>query len=125
MVWLYYNSVLLLISPVKNHIAFALDCLGSQHIHPLDQEWIGTSWKLKLSKVDIFQLKGCKYCVKQRRYPTMRFKVSSNDLFRRTAVIVETLGNNLPDDYWDFIPKDRLLDASLNRSNRRVLSHAQ
>ncbi|GAB2274023.1 hypothetical protein Dimus_008792 [Dionaea muscipula] len=77
------------------------------------------------SKVDIFQLKGCKYCVKQRRYPTMRFKVSSNDLFRRTAIIVETLGNNLPDDYWDFIPKDRLLDTSLNRSNRRVLSHAQ
>ncbi|KAL9258096.1 DNA-directed RNA polymerase IV subunit 1-like protein [Drosera capensis] len=78
------------------------------------------------SKVSILeQLRGCKYCVRQRRYPSMRFKVSSTDLFRRTAITVESAGTNLPDDYWDFIPKDKLLEESLNRSNKRVLSHAQ
>ncbi|GAB2209869.1 hypothetical protein Droror1_Dr00027094 [Drosera rotundifolia] len=78
------------------------------------------------SKVGILeQLRGCKYCVRQRRYPSMRFKVSSTDLFRRTAITVDSAGTNLPDDYWDFIPKDKLLEESLNRSNKRVLSHAQ
>ncbi|GAB4834331.1 hypothetical protein Ancab_032585 [Ancistrocladus abbreviatus] len=76
----------------------------------------------KLGKED--QLRACKYC-RPRKYPSMRFKVSSNDLFRRTAIIVESLGNILPEDYWDFIPKDQQQEESIGRSNRRVLSHAQ
>nr|KYP67245.1 DNA-directed RNA polymerase II subunit RPB1 [Cajanus cajan] len=62
----------------------------------------------------------------------MKFRVSSNDLFRRTAIIVEandkaskkrTLGRGLPADYWDFIPYDAQQEESY--VNRRVLSPGQ
>ncbi|KAK7317076.1 hypothetical protein RJT34_01003 [Clitoria ternatea] len=78
---------------------------------------------------------GCKYCSGYGlgRYPTMKFRVSSNDLFRRTAIIVEindnaskkkkSLGRRVPDDYWDFIPNDGQQEE--NCVNRRVLSPDQ
>ncbi|KAJ7952384.1 DNA-directed RNA polymerase subunit [Quillaja saponaria] len=82
------------------------------------------------------QPKGCKYCVASSIgwYPAMRFKVSSADIFRRTAIIVEiveklpkkkSFKGVLPADYWDCIPKDEQLVESCLKSNRRVLSHAQ
>ncbi|KAJ1416079.1 RNA polymerase, alpha subunit [Sesbania bispinosa] len=83
----------------------------------------------------IKQPNGCKYCSGNGmdRYPTMKFRVSSNDLFRRTAIIVEvndkapkkkkTSGQGLPGDYWDFIPRDAQQEESY--VNRRVLSPAQ
>ncbi|EXC17779.1 DNA-directed RNA polymerase D subunit 1 [Morus notabilis] len=71
-------------------------------------------------------------------YPKTKFKVSSNeyDHLKKSAIIAEvnestvTLQNKrpkrvLPADYWEFLPKDELLDESCIRPNRRVLSHAQ
>ena len=65
----------------------------------------------------------------------MKFRVSSNDLFRRTAIVVEIneraskakkiLGRRLPADYWDFIPTDAQQEESCIKSNRRVLSPTQ
>lgn len=67
------------------------------------------------------------------RYPAMKFRVSSNDFFRRTAIIVEVndaslnkkrnLGRGLPADYWDFILGDAQPEE--NHVNRRVLSPVQ
>ncbi|KAI4315358.1 hypothetical protein L6164_028177 [Bauhinia variegata] len=81
------------------------------------------------------QPKGCKYCTGSsvgQWYPKMKFKVSSTDLLRRTAIIVEISDNLLkkrnrlvPADYWNFIPKDAQQEESCMRPNRRVLSHAQ
>ncbi|KAK7252639.1 hypothetical protein RIF29_36728 [Crotalaria pallida] len=79
---------------------------------------------------------GCKYCSGNFmvRYPTMKFRVSSNDLYRRTAIIAEitdkapkkkSFGLGLPDDYWDVIPADAQQDESCTKSNRRVLSPSQ
>ncbi|BAU00511.1 hypothetical protein VIGAN_10211300 [Vigna angularis var. angularis] len=75
----------------------------------------------------------CKYCSGNGmgRYPSMKFKFSSNDLYKRTAIIVEvndkvskkTLGRSLPADYWDFIPYDAQQEE--NYLNRRVLSPGQ
>lgn len=68
------------------------------------------------------------------RYPTMKFRVSSSDLFRRTAIIAEindkapkkkSLGLGLPDDYWDIIPGDAQQEESCIKPNRRVLSPTQ
>ncbi|CAK8539379.1 unnamed protein product [Lathyrus sativus] len=79
--------------------------------------------------------KGCKYCSGNGmgRYPAMKFRVSSNDFFRRTAIIVEVndvslnkkrnLGRGLPADYWDFILGDAQPEE--NHANRRVLSPIQ
>lgn len=69
-------------------------------------------------------------------YPPMNFKISSKDLFRKSAIIVEVSEKSsmkvrkrgkqaLPSDYWDFIPKDEQQEESLIRPNRRVLSHSQ
>lgn len=69
-------------------------------------------------------------------YPRMKFKVSSSDFFKRTAIIVEVNENMLKvqkkrlrgvlaADYWDFLPKDELVDQSCIKPNKRVLSHAQ
>ncbi|WJX54939.1 DNA-directed RNA polymerase [Trifolium repens] len=81
------------------------------------------------------QPRGCKYCCGNGmgRYPAMKFRVSSNDFFRRTAIIVEVndaslnkkrnLGRGLPADYWDFILGDAQQDE--NHVNRRVLSPVQ
>lgn len=67
----------------------------------------------------------------------MKFKVSSKDLFRRTAIIIEideSFRKNIqkklnrrisPTDYWDFIPKDPEQEESSLKPNKRVLSHAQ
>lgn len=63
----------------------------------------------------------------------MKFKVSSNDLFRRSAILVEINEKNpkkilrgLPSDYWDFIPRDvQQEEESCMKMNRRVLSPAQ
>lgn len=67
----------------------------------------------------------------------MKFKVSSKDLFRKTAIIVEmneklpkklqkkSFRPVLPLDYWDFIPKDPQQEENCLNPNRRVLSHAQ
>ncbi|XP_019421599.1 PREDICTED: DNA-directed RNA polymerase IV subunit 1-like isoform X1 [Lupinus angustifolius] len=82
------------------------------------------------------QLNGCKYCSGSFmvRYPTMKFRVSSNDLYRRTAIIAEvndkapkkkTFGLGLPDDYWDIIPADAQQEDGCTKSNRMVLSPAQ
>lgn len=72
------------------------------------------------------QLRSCKYCV--GRSPSIRFRVSTSDLFRKTAITVEL--NERPqskfhiDDFWDFIPKDVQVEESVNK-NKRVLSPAQ
>ncbi|XP_021290958.1 DNA-directed RNA polymerase IV subunit 1 isoform X1 [Herrania umbratica] len=89
-----------------------------------------------VSKVN--RRKGCKYCVGNSIdcYPPMNFKISSKDLFRKSAIIVEVSEKSsmkvrkrgkqaLPSDYWDFIPKDEQQEESLIRPNRRVLSHSQ
>ncbi|KAL6980110.1 DNA-directed RNA polymerase [Sarracenia purpurea var. burkii] len=85
------------------------------------------------------QLRNCKYCdgsVKEF-YPQMKFKVSSNDMFGKTAILVEVKeklsnksqnrnsGQFLASDYWDIIPKDVQQDENSMRPNRRILSHAQ
>ncbi|GKV23049.1 hypothetical protein SLEP1_g32834 [Rubroshorea leprosula] len=82
--------------------------------------------------------KGCKYCVGNSGgwYPPMKFKVSSNDLFEKSAIIVEVSENHfskyqkrgrkaLAADYWDFVPKDEQLDENCIKPTRRILSHAQ
>nr|XP_023891824.1 DNA-directed RNA polymerase IV subunit 1 isoform X2 [Quercus suber] len=80
--------------------------------------------------------KGCKYCVGHsiEWYPTVKFKVSSKELFRRSAIIAEVNEKllkqkkrlrSLPADFWDFIPKDEQQEESCLKPNRRVLSHAQ
>lgn len=67
----------------------------------------------------------------------MIFKVSSDDVFGKTAIIVEVVekvlrkspnkssGENLAADYWDIIPRDVQLDESSMKPTKRVLSHAQ
>ncbi|KAI9076919.1 hypothetical protein K1719_041081 [Acacia pycnantha] len=80
------------------------------------------------------QLIGCKYCAGSSTglYPPTKFKVSSNDLFRRSAIMVEVNEKNpkkilrgLPADYWDFIQRDVQQEESCMKMNRRVLSPAQ
>ncbi|KAF6144276.1 hypothetical protein GIB67_024503 [Kingdonia uniflora] len=83
------------------------------------------------------QPKGCKYCVKQAKsmpwYPKFKFKTAT----KSTVVVVEvneripmrfknkSLGELLPDDYWDFIPKDPEPEESCLKSNMRTLSTPQ
>ncbi|XVE57815.1 hypothetical protein DITRI_Ditri04bG0120200 [Diplodiscus trichospermus] len=70
------------------------------------------------------------------RYPPMIFRVSSKDLFKKSAIVVDVRENSsvkvrkrgkqaLPADYWDFIPKDQQQEEVSVRQGRRVLSHAQ
>ncbi|XP_022736885.1 DNA-directed RNA polymerase IV subunit 1 isoform X3 [Durio zibethinus] len=86
----------------------------------------------------LHERKGCKYCVRNSIdwYPPMRFKISSKDLFRKSAILVEVSENSLmkvrkrgrqalPADYWDFIPKDQQQEEGFMKPGRRVLSHAQ
>ncbi|KAJ8769723.1 hypothetical protein K2173_005929 [Erythroxylum novogranatense] len=83
--------------------------------------------------------KGCKYCAGDSKdwYPTIKFKISSNDIFRKTAIVAE-IGENLlkqssrkapkrklAADFWDIIPKDEQQDENDIKPNKRVLSHAQ
>ncbi|CAK7335435.1 unnamed protein product [Dovyalis caffra] len=85
------------------------------------------------------QRKGCKYCIGNSLgwYPPMKFKVSSKEIFRKTAIIAEireTLSKRpqkgfkkiLAADYWDIFPKDEQEEEETDvKPNRRVLSHAQ
>ncbi|KAK8584261.1 hypothetical protein V6N12_068507 [Hibiscus sabdariffa] len=86
----------------------------------------------------LLETKGCKYCVGNSVdwYPPMRFKITSKELFRKSAIMVEVSENSLmkvrkrgrqalPADYWDFIPKDQQQDDGFLRPLRRVLSHSQ
>ncbi|KAI7993950.1 DNA-directed RNA polymerase IV subunit 1 [Camellia lanceoleosa] len=78
----------------------------------------------------------CKYCDVSFRefYPRMKFNVSSNDLFGKTAIIVEVQksnksqnkisGDGLATDYWDVIPIDAQ-QQGFTKPNKRILSHAQ
>ena len=80
------------------------------------------------------------FCNKQGNstewYPTVKFKVSTNELFKKSAIIVEVNEKlpkksqteslrSLPADFWDFIPKDDNQEESNLKPNRMVLSHAQ
>lgn len=86
------------------------------------------------------QRKGCKYCAGNSLgwYPPMKFKVSSKEIFRKTAIIAEireTLSKKpqkgfkkiLAADYWDIFPKDEQEEEEETNAkpNRRVLSHSQ
>ncbi|KAF2313211.1 hypothetical protein GH714_009788 [Hevea brasiliensis] len=84
-------------------------------------------------------VKGCKYCVANSIgwYPTMRFSVSSEEIFRKNVIIAKIverppqksqkkgLKKRLAADYWDIIPKDEQEEENIVRPNQRVLSHAQ
>ncbi|XP_021754155.1 DNA-directed RNA polymerase IV subunit 1-like [Chenopodium quinoa] len=70
----------------------------------------------------------CKYCAVGR--PSIRFRVSTNDLFRKTAITVELTerpqNKYQLENFWDFIPKDVQVEESVNNNNnKRVLSPAQ
>ncbi|KAM7258655.1 hypothetical protein ACFE04_014396 [Oxalis oulophora] len=79
----------------------------------------------------------CKYCSGKSPewYPPMKFKVSTHDVFQKTAIVAEIKDNKgkknrsyvemLPSDYWNFIPQDPQLDENTIKPNKRVLSHAQ
>ncbi|KAG8659279.1 DNA-directed RNA polymerase IV subunit 1 [Manihot esculenta] len=83
--------------------------------------------------------KGCKYCVGSSIgwYPTMRFSVSSEEIFRKNVIIAKFVERplqksqrkgpkkRLAADYWDIIPKDEQEEENIVRPNQRVLSHAQ
>lgn len=86
------------------------------------------------------QRRGCKYCAGNSLgwYPPMKFKVSSKEIFRKTAIIAEireTLSKKpqkgfkkiLAADYWDIFPKDEQDEEEETNAkpNRRVLSHSQ
>lgn len=69
-------------------------------------------------------------------YPPMRFRISSKELFRKSAIVVEVSETSLekvrkrgkqalPADYWDFIPKDEQHEEGIIKPGRRVLSHVQ
>ncbi|KAK6935319.1 RNA polymerase Rpb1, domain 1, partial [Dillenia turbinata] len=108
-------------------------CPGCRTVQ-LDQQVKGVDSKSKRN-----QTEGCKYCDRSLKewYPRMKFRASSKELFRKTAVIVEirekmpkkfrnkTLEDALPADYWDFIPRDDQQPECYSTSNRRVLTHAQ
>ncbi|XP_057449930.1 DNA-directed RNA polymerase IV subunit 1 isoform X2 [Lotus japonicus] len=75
------------------------------------------------------KLNDCKYCsgISMGRYPTMKFRVSYNNLSRSPEIISEindtaskkkTLGQRLAADYWDFIPNGSEEEESL--VNRRL-----
>ncbi|XP_057524098.1 DNA-directed RNA polymerase IV subunit 1 [Amaranthus tricolor] len=74
------------------------------------------------------RLRGCKYCV--GRPPSFRFRVSTNDVFKKTAVTVEAIERPQSrfsvDEFWDFLPKDPQIEESANKNNyKRVLSPSQ
>ena len=62
----------------------------------------------------------------------MKFKVSTKDVFGKTAIIAEISSSGkfnsekgLPPDYWDFVPNDPQLEEACPTFNRRILTHAQ
>ncbi|KAK1586944.1 hypothetical protein Q3G72_007867 [Acer saccharum] len=81
------------------------------------------------------QPRGCKYCVGKSEfwYPRMKFKVSTKELSRKTAIIVEMVEKpakkfhkRLADDYWNFvIIRDAQQEESCKKEKRMVLSPSQ
>ena len=66
----------------------------------------------------------------QGRPPSFRFRVSTNDVFKKTAVTVEAIERPQSrfsvDEFWDFLPKDPQIEESANKNNyKRVLSPSQ
>lgn len=67
------------------------------------------------------------------RYPPMKFRVSSKDMFAKTAIVAEVnekfINNSsekvLASDYWDVIPQESSPEEGPLQSNIRVLSHVQ
>ncbi|CAA3005588.1 DNA-directed RNA polymerase IV subunit 1 isoform X1 [Olea europaea subsp. europaea] len=81
------------------------------------------------------QPRNCKYCTGRLRdrYPPMKFRVSSKDMFAKTAIVAEVnekfINNSsekvLASDYWDVIPQESSPEEGPLQSNIRVLSHVQ
>ncbi|KAL3647224.1 hypothetical protein CASFOL_008192 [Castilleja foliolosa] len=77
----------------------------------------------------------CRYCNGNVKYgyPKMKFRVSSKDVFAKSAIIVEVQEKfvdkssdlELASDYWDVIPKDTTQVHNDLPPNKRVLSPAQ
>ncbi|WOG90280.1 hypothetical protein DCAR_0209523 [Daucus carota subsp. sativus] len=75
----------------------------------------------------------CKYCdgLRKDEYPRTIFKVSSKEVFGRTAIFakindrvfsrIETLAS----DYWNFLAEDTQQAGNALKPNERVLSHLQ
>ncbi|KAK4488215.1 hypothetical protein RD792_003959 [Penstemon davidsonii] len=81
------------------------------------------------------QPKNCRYCIGRYKdgYPKMKFKVSSKDVFAKTAIIAEVDEKSLnkgshrvlASDYWDIITEDSTDEGSVLQSNKRVLLPGQ
>ncbi|KAH9612168.1 hypothetical protein KSS87_008471 [Heliosperma pusillum] len=74
------------------------------------------------------QLNPCKYCA--ARAPYVRFRLSTTDLFKKTAIIAElnerTHNKYQLDNYWDFLPQDVQVPVDEKTDHtKRVLSPAQ
>ncbi|KAL8170630.1 hypothetical protein V2J09_022434 [Rumex salicifolius] len=77
-------------------------------------------------------LNACKYC-HGKTYPSVRFRITSNELFRNSGIVVEVVEKSpnrnfepiLPDDYWDFIPKEMGQLETGNKATRRDLTPNQ
>lgn len=75
----------------------------------------------------------CKYCDVhlKNKYPRMNFKVSTKEIFGRTAIFAQINERlwikslSLASDYWDFIPNDPQQEENSLQPNKRVLSHLQ
>lgn len=65
------------------------------------------------------------------KYPRMNFKVSTKEIFGRTAIFAQINERlwmkslSLASDYWDFIPNDPQQEENSLQPNKRVLSHLQ
>ncbi|GJW24480.1 DNA-directed RNA polymerase IV subunit 1 isoform X1 [Tanacetum coccineum] len=79
-------------------------------------------------------LKICKYCDRSFKdeYPSMKFKVSSKDVFGKSAISVEIVNpkklsseKSLPSDYWDFVAEDSQQEETFSSFSRKILTHAQ
>ncbi|XP_050227875.1 DNA-directed RNA polymerase IV subunit 1 [Mercurialis annua] len=91
------------------------------------------------SKDNVAKEKGCNYCLgNSRGYPTMKFSVSSEEMFRKNVIVAKFseaaianksqkrgLKKMLASDYWDIIPADEEQEENITKINQRVLSHAQ
>ncbi|XP_047946943.1 DNA-directed RNA polymerase IV subunit 1 [Salvia hispanica] len=81
------------------------------------------------------QPRKCRYCTGQSKagYPKMKFKVSTKDVFAKSAIIAEVSEalvskssyGCLASDYWDILPKDSAQDHSSQPPNKRILLPAQ
>ncbi|KAL6550065.1 hypothetical protein OROMI_020553 [Orobanche minor] len=95
----------------------------------------GSKAKKADSSAGHHQPRTCRYCHGNSRcgYPRMKFRVSSKDVFAKSAIIVEVHEKfvdkssdfDLASDYWDVIPKDSAQAHDGLPPNKRVLSPAQ